>query len=333
MLNKDISAKKKPTRIFTFTKQKWLLFASLLENGYSIEDSMHIMNVYDVNIKMYLDKGIHINTLLLQGQKGKFYNHLSFFIQFMSLPKAIYSAYEIELFEMDTKKKLSQKCIYPLFILCVSMVSIFLFSTYLIPQLISNFEVNEYQIYIYLVSLCANICKFIIYVSLCILILYVLIYINNKFHLYMYKTILYKFNIFKVYISYFLSGYLQELNKHGLSSIQTFTYLNNMQQHSFIKYLVHDINEQLFAGERLNEIVLNSKVLDDDFKMFFSIGYQNSDLNKSLIAYKTCAEMKWQKKISLISLSIQILSYSMVGILLVCVYQIMLIPLNILEQM
>lgn len=333
MLNKDISLKKKPKRIFTFSKQQWLLFASLLENGYSVETSLDIMQIHTNNITNQLNQGIHIDKLILQGQKGKFYNYLSFFIQFMALPKAIYSAYEMELFEVQTKQQLSKKCAYPLLVLSIAMISIFLFSTFLIPQLTANFSIGKDLIYIQVVAYCSKICIFILYLILFIVFMIMCIFLFPKFHAFMYHYILRHFNVFKIYISYFLSGYMQALNEHGLSSLQTFTYLNKMHQNQFMYYVVDEINSDLYRGKKLNEIILQSNCLDKQFKMFFSIGYQNGNLNKSLNAYKSNAEIKWNKILSIVSFSIQIISYTMVGILLVCVYQIMLIPLNILEQL
>ena len=86
LLNKDISVKKKQKRIFRFNETKWILFASLLENGYSVDDCLLIMNE-KINIKKYMEEGKKLEELILQGQNGVFYDHLSFFIQFMSLSK------------------------------------------------------------------------------------------------------------------------------------------------------------------------------------------------------------------------------------------------------
>ena len=67
--------------------------------------------------------------------------------------------------------------------------------------------------------------------------------------------------------------------------------------------------------------------------MYFGIGYRNGNLNDSLLSFQRSCEIKWDKWISIISTIVSIVSYSFVGVLLICVYQIMLIPLDLLNQM
>ena len=127
-------------RIFRFNTKKWLLFASLLENGYSIEHTLTLMNVKNTEINRYLQEGKQIQDLLIQGQKGAFYDHLSFFIQFMSISNAIHCSFQMHRFEKDGLQAIKKKCSYPIFVLCISFVSIYLFSKFVIPQILMNFE-------------------------------------------------------------------------------------------------------------------------------------------------------------------------------------------------
>ena len=331
-MNKDISVKKKQKRIFRFNETKWILFASLLENGYSVDDCLLIMNE-KINIKKYMEEGKKLEELILQGQNGVFYDHLSFFIQFMSLSKSIYSAFQIQKFEKESIKMIQKKCTYPIFILCISFISIYLFTNYIIPQLMYSFDQFCENIFIKLVYFIDNVCKFIVILLLILIILYFLSKYSNKFHYYLYKHCLFYVPFYKSYLSYFLSGYMHELNAQGLSSLHSFQYLSKLKQNRSLSYLVKNINRGLYEGNELYQLIVQSKYLDKDFKMYFVIGYRNSNLNDSLSSFQRSCEIKWDKWISIISTIVSIVSYGFVGVLLICVYQIMLIPLDLLNQM
>lgn len=312
---------------------KWILLASLLDCGYSIDTCLKIMNIKNIDLKKYIDNGYRIEDVILQGQKGKFYSHLSFFVQFMSLSKAIYCSFQMNEFERNSIKNIYKKCAYPIFIFCISMISIFLFSNYIIPQLIINFENIDRSIFINVVNITKYICIVLIFIFFLVLIIICYAKVSFRFYNFLHKKWLYHIPLFNSYISYFLSGYMKELNNHGLSSLQSFIYLSKLEENRSLSLVVNSINEDLYSGKELNEIIVSNVYLDNDFKMYFGIGYKNGNLNDSLSAYIKSTEIKWERQISTLSLSITVLSYSFVGVLLICVYQIMLIPLDLLNQL
>lgn len=330
-MNKDISVKHKQKRILCFKTNQWLLFSSLLDSGYSFVKSLEIMNHKSKTIEELLNEGEDINKIVLQGQKGTFYKYLSFYLRFMSLSDSIKSAFKMIEFEKNCIKKIMDKCKYPIFILFLSFISIFLFSNYIIPQLLNSFDSTE-SIFISLLYLLKYITTILFLLFLLFIVSLILILLNTKIHKAFYTSIFFKISILKTYLSYYLCGYMRILNEQGLSSLQAFQYLCELNNKSYLSYLVHEINDELNKGIELNQIILTNKYLDNDFKMYFGIGFHNGTLNENLNLYLISAEIKIESLISIISTFIHTVSYSFIGILLICVYQIMLIPLEILEQ-
>ena len=291
------------------------------------------MNVNDLEISRMLKQGVLIETILLQGQKGRFYSHLAFFLQFMSVFKAITCGLKMTEFEDKMYKILYSKLTYPCFILFLSIASIYMFSHTLIPMLLSSFQEESNLKFVAFLSFIEWIGIAIIY----ILILFALFYLSYSF-IYSFKKLFYKkiakhISIVRVYISYLLSGYLQELNAYGLSSYQSLSFLAKLNKNSILSFLIIDLNQELLKGVSFLDVVEQCPYLDTSFKTYFKIGYHNSALRRNLHSYTLSVEAKAERFLSLFAIAVQIISYSFVGILLLCVYQIMLIPLNVLEKL
>ena len=62
------------------------------------------------------------------------------------------------------------------------------------------------------------------------------------------------------------------------------------------------------------------------------IGIITSSISELLEIFMQQQELIWKKKVKKIGIFIQLLSYSFVAILVLVVYQLMLLPLSMLEQ-
>ncbi|MEG0824104.1 MAG: type II secretion protein F, partial [Erysipelotrichaceae bacterium] len=71
----------------------------------------------------------------------------------------------------------------------------------------------------------------------------------------------------------------------------------------------------------------------DQFKKLCVIGIQASSFNDILKEYLVLQMNLWNKKIKRISVFIQIVAYSFVGIMVILMYQVMLLPLNMIEEL
>lgn len=295
--------------------------------------SLEVMKHETTRVIAGIEAGEKIEKMILQGQKGKFYEHLSFFLPLTSLPEAIYSAYHMRSFEKDSTSKLTKKSAYPLFIFILSSASIYLFTTFIIPQLLNGFSIETNNILFDFL----NVIQWISTLAIILLFLFIIVVIilnkNKNLHNWSYCNLIRYFSFVKEYLSYYLSGYLKELRNHGFSSKEAINYMKYMQGEKYLSYLCKDLNEGLNQGKDMQDLIQSSLVLDQNFKLHYAIGVLNTTLDDSLNSYLETIELKWNHMITKISMGIQILSYSFVGILMICVYQIMLLPLEMLNQL
>lgn len=333
MCHKDISVKYKHNKIFRFKQNEWLQFASLLKSGNNLLETLTIMKVDTALVREEIESGEKLESLVLKGQKGKFYEHLSFFLTLTSLPEAIYSAYNMRFFEKTSVARLRKKSAYPLFIFLMASGSIYMFNNFIIPQLLQGFNINE-KTSLFTVLQFIHIFSVILISCFIIgIITFVIVAKNKKAHFFVYAHVVSYLSFSKEYISYYLSGYMKELRKQGISSQLSFQYMDTIKENTLLSYLCKDLKSQLLDGKDLEIIIQENICIDTNFKLHYGVGIHNGTLEDSLDSYLKSIEIKWDREISKISTIIQVISYSFVGVLMVCVYQIMLIPLDMLNQL
>lgn len=73
--------------------------------------------------------------------------------------------------------------------------------------------------------------------------------------------------------------------------------------------------------------------LSETFQSYYLIGSHNGDLNSALVAFMDWQQQRWFRLIHKVSIGVQLLSYAFVGVLVISVYQIMLLPLQMINEL
>lgn len=322
-------------RILKFKEHEWIQFASLLERGYTFTEVLTLIDAkYDHSVLLKrMENNESIQDIILDDTKGKFHNYLSFFIRLNTLYDAIYSSIHMIEFEKQLKRELVKKTAYPLFIFIVSFFTIYLFSNYIIPQLLSSFDNNDNQMLYHILTTIKiasiSICMFFIL----LLFSFILIKKNRYLSDIVYLKVISNINICKDFISYFFSGYLRTLHEKGLSSKQSLQFLNTLEGNQYLVKTIRLINQQLSLGQDMMVVIQNCKYLSVRFKTNYVIAIHNGEFEKTLESFMALQKEKWFLTIKKISICVQCISYAFIGILVICVYQIMLIPLQMIETM
>ncbi|NCC54968.1 MAG: hypothetical protein EOM11_05725 [Erysipelotrichia bacterium] len=322
-------------QILKFSENEWLQFASLLERGYTLAQTLELLghSLKEEILLNAMQEKQSIQELLLQDTKGKFHHYLTFFIKLHSLSDAIYSAIHMLHFEKELRKQLYKKTAYPLFIFVLSFFTIYIFSNYVIPQLLSSFDASENNTLYQLL----NIIKY----SSTTLLVFVLIFLfflfciskSTYFKQLFYTKVAYRIGLCKDYIAYYLSGYLKTLHERGLSSRQSMQFLCSLEGNDYLVNTILTINQRLSAGTDLMVVIKQCPYLSERFKMNFMIATHNGEFEKTLASYMLLQQEKWFLFIKRIGIIVQSIAYIFIGILVICVYQIMLIPLQMIEGM
>lgn len=329
---KDLWKKRSPQAICTLKPYEWEALANLLQQGYPLQDAMSMIKD-DLDLTFYFEQGMDILTLFTCGHKGMFYRHFSFFFQITSLPEAILSALSLEKFQKSIKEKLWKECSYPMLLFLFSCMTLYLFSSFIIPSLMQSFEIKEQQPFLlYGVQILQLLVNLLLgSISVC-LVLVILAKRRSSIKFFLLHW-LRRTKLPQTYCSYTLAGYYRELILHGISTRHAFLFLQELSVQTLLGVCVKEIQAQLEEGKELSLILQNNEWIDARFVQSWNIGVHTQHMADSLLQYMKRQETMWQESIKHFSRCLQAGAYSFVALMMVLVYQIMLVPLQLLETM
>ena len=133
--------------------------------------------------------------------------------------------------------------------------------------------------------------------------------------------------------SYLFAGYMVELLKQGIPTRTALQYLEQIRKGSLFCELHKHLMNGLQNGEDILCVIEREVLLNDIFKQSFRIGSSTGSLCSMLQTGLQQQERTWERLLKRTAVTVQCIAYSFVGVVVLLVYQIMLIPLTMLEQM
>lgn len=330
-MNKDLSSKKKQLGTYLLNEKQWEHLYLLMHHGYPFSIALKELVKEDHPILLALKNGVSMEQILRQG-KGYFYTHLSFFFHVTSLEEAILCALEMKQWERSVFSLLGKKLAYPLFVLVSAYVLLFFFSYAILPQMIQSFETIEAQGMFFLIG-CMQL---LVYASCLFLILlflgFLIVHKSKPYRLKWYHFAM-RTKLLQSWCSYQLSGYLITLNKKGISTQHSFAFLKNHCKQETVTICSAWIEEQLKQGIAFQEVIQTCPFLSKNIKQHFFIGQKINQMETFLSMYMEQQKEEWLQQIKKWTVYIQLFSYGFVALLVILVYQMMLLPLSMLETM
>ncbi len=317
--------------ICTLKHYEWEALAQLLKQGYPFREAYELMQG-DVCLLYAMEQGKSIEECLVQGHNEMFYDHLRFFMKIAALPEAIQSALSIADITHDLKTKLRKEISYPLLLFVLSFLTLILFTSLILPQLMQGFDVSSNRFLIFSITTLQALAVLLIWgIILCLLITILMIRsVSVKL------WILRKLRFTKLpqqYCSYLAASYFTQFMRHGISTKNAVSFLTHLKQTSLLAICACQIEAELKSGTTLTDCFHKQEWLDTNFIKHWEIGSHTKQLETVLLQYQNFQSEQWKQLLKRIGQGIQIFSYGFVGCMVLLVYQIMLVPLQLLETM
>lgn len=311
----------------------WEFLSHLLHTGYPLVEALQFLHLPTTKFQEQLEKGLDVKAILIYGKKGRFYEHMQFFMDISSFPDAIDSSLRMLRFEQDFIRKLLKKTAYPMCILVFAYLMLFFFSAYIIPQMLNSFSISEdFQFLSICITVIRNSSTFLglCIICLCLFALYL------KFHASIRVALLlrlHNFRLLKDINSYYFAGYMVELERKGIATRNAMLYLQSIHKESVFQSFIRQIKQELERGEDVLDVMESNALLNEDFKVSFRIGAKTAKVEMMLATFLKQQELYWESVVKKASILVQSVAYGFVGVMVLLVYQIMLIPLTMLENM
>lgn len=235
--------------------------------------------------------------------------------------------------DQDIKSNILSIMLYPLLLVFVLFSLLIIFKIMVIPRLFEMMDlftanVNDLRYINFIMNLC-------LWLIIIVFILMVFVFINyqkDKLQLYQWLNTHLKFNIIKEYITLQFCVYFNILLSEGIPTKNIFQLLNHLPDKKIISYITKKATLSLENGIEINE-VLEDVDLEKRFIKMFRTGIMTGTLPELLNRYcqleKTIFLNKLRKNMRLV----QYMIYLFIGILVIILYQMLLLPLNTINQL
>ncbi|WP_297237213.1 type II secretion system F family protein [uncultured Faecalicoccus sp.] len=259
--------------------------------------------------------------------QSSFFKRIRAFNHVLSLKKSIQCALELEKITKGNLIDFVKKMIYPFFLLSFTYLMILFFDAYILPGMMSFTQESNFSI----LSVLKILYTLFFLVLGCTVFLCVFLWKKKERRTILYRYGLFKIALFKKILTLQFSVAFCILLGQGLSTSKALHTLFEMDDQSLISIYAREIYSSLEQGNRI-EKAISVLPFDTDFIRYFQMGLHTSNLESMLSLYNDKLKQKVNKEIQRMSLVMQCISYLSVGIVVLVIYQLLLMPLNLLNS-
>lgn len=321
-MKKDISLTNKPSATCLVCREEIEQFQLLQNHGVPFDTLVHLVFKKDDEILNELKLGNCLMDLFCRNQKKLYFKYLKILASKMNLKEAIECVSQIEKSSNVFFEQLLKKIAYPFFLLVFAYFMICFFSDFVLVQMKDYISSNSVLILI-------QVLKVLFGTSILSILLYLGLY-----YLFFYKydaRLKCPFSLMKKMISLQFVCMYQALEK-TYSSTQEVLETLSLMDFSIVGMVSNEILDQLKKGNTLEECFLVIHVFDASFKKMIQYALNGNRISIFFDLYIKKCRFDLETSIKKLSNGIQLFSYISIGILVVVVYQIMMMPMNMLNQ-
>ncbi len=311
-----------------------------MNSGFNFLDSLEITlsknSTFIFNsIKSQLDQGLIINEFIVDYLPRGIKEHVYSFLEFTTFVKAIELSLQLYEYDKMTKQQFIKSLLRPLILFVVSLGAVQLFIVLCLPVLLAlmrDFEVNDF-------TLRTGGTIFTLFINSVLIVLVVLLVIvfyfirpKNKVLGYVLLSKTYFYKTVRHFVSGQFAAYFHACVKSGYTTQTILLILQKMKQKPLLVFNAYHIEQALLKGEKIEDAI-NNRYLDTTLQKYIQIAVYSTGLKNMLegyieyntqVGYNLCK--RWAKRITLIS-------YSSIALMLVLIYQVLLLPLSIIQEM
>ena len=310
-----------------------------MENGFSFTDTLQILktkrNEHRINYVLEkLEQGQTFkevfSMLLPKGYRRYFDN----FIRYLPVLESMRISVELASYEEKMKQKMMKDMVYPVVMLFVMFIGMYLFNGFVFPQmmtLMTSFEINVTSYYFL-----RSFIQLLSWLVTILLVVGLLLWVvfqepNRKCWLY---RVLVKYvpdSLMVQKASAEFARYFLECVRVRISTIQTMKILLDIKEKPLVRLIAKELNDSLSKGESFEE-TLHTPFVEHALQQFFQIALHGSNCEKMLEGYLVMNQQRHIKQVRIFTRSVQLSCYGAIGLILLVIYQILMLPMQMLQN-
>lgn len=311
----------------------------VLENGMKFKEAFEIIKDTKNKIiisKLFedLDNGFKIEDVIIKYVDKNISLYINSFINYLPFEKTL----NLSLSLIDKSKQMKQFLLksisYPLLLIVLCIGGIYIFNNlffYQMIEMISGFNLDLSRIF-----LLKNILDWIINLILLIILLFFIIFkfsINDKSKIFFYLKInkLFKNNIYKTYITHLFVIFYIECLKQGLKTKECIEILLKIKHIKYISFLAYHIDDNFNKGFEYSDALTNL-FIDQKLKKFLKVSKFVENKINVLEMYLKINQKLFYSYVKKLGIFLQISSYCLVFLVVYFIYNLLLMPIGIMER-
>lgn len=311
----------------------------LMNNGFSMKDAMHLLEETKNHecfeeIRERLSEGESLSDFFYLYCPREYRGYFSGFIRYMSFSDSLSSSFRIVEQEETQKKELIHGLFYPLMLFAGMLIGVWVFNQYVLPNMISLMAGFQIEGGSYVL-----IQRIIQYVSAGGIIALFLIVLMTVYSLQKSRIVstyrrIYPMKPQSLLVQYasaeFVRFYL-ECERRKVPTIEAMKIIGTLKEKPLAAYIAAGLDHNLNEGISMKEAVTSASV-EKALIRFFRIALYASDCTDMLEGYLEMVHVRTLNRIKRLSAAIQLVSYSAVGLVLIFVYQVLMMPMSMLQN-
>lgn len=311
-----------------------LLKAGLsLKNGMELIKNRHNEKILN-EISGRLDKGELIEKIIKDYLPKEIKAYVLALVSNMSLEKSLDLALSFYYRSKENSDSLNNAILYPFVLLFVSLSSLYLFDAYGLDGILEmlkglNVEAGVFGIF----RIILRIIVYIFYFGMIITFFLYLYFVNRKNICFFYVLLAnYLPNtIFQIYFcEQFISLFLICLDM-GYKTKESIEVLKALHNKPVISFLAFHMEDKLLKGQSLLD-ASKQQYYDYALSKYINIAVYTNDFGKLLKDYVLLSRKRIKRAMKKLSLTVQVSSYALIGVMIIFIYQVLFLPMQALSK-
>ena len=256
------------------------------------------------------------------------------FIRYLPVLESMRISVELASHDENMKQKMMKDMVYPVVMLFVMFIGMYLFNSFVFPQmmtLMTSFDINVTSYY-FLRSF-IQLLSCLVTILLVVGMLLWVVFQEPKRKCWLYRVLV-KYvpdSIMVQKASAEFARYFLECVRVRISTMQTMKILLDIKEKPLVRLIAQELNGSLSKGESFEE-TLHTPYVEHALQQFFQIALHGSNCEMMLEGYLVMSQQRHIKQVRIFTRSVQLLCYGAIGLILLVVYQILMLPMQMLQN-
>ena len=321
----------------SFTKEECDSLITLLDSGFSFRDALRLLDdthmhpiVMDLlgNMEAGNDVGKYLSAYLPMDYRFCF----GVFIHYMSLSTALKASRTIVRQKETERNEMVGKLVYPILLGIGMCIGLLVFNLVVFPSMLRMADGFDVDLHLYIV-----LQQIISFLDVCIMVASVIctvvcvICLHRTNIVSTYRFLIDRFpeNLLVQQASRDFAFFFVSCLENGMATRDTMHILMDLKGYPLVSHIALQLDWLMEKGEGMMEAMKIAGV-EEALLRFFSTAVQSSSCRQMMHGYLQMSEIRTKRRIQRFALSVQLVSYIAVGVVIVVVYQVLMLPMQML---